>query len=136
MKDFHNEMVNSPCYFISACFPYGNAHAEKAVHIVKQIYIKADDMKLALLLLKTAPIMKQTNMVKDAPARLFYGCQLKAHLPVKCKPVVLQNFDDDTTFEVPIPSKYSVGDEVWIKLDANTKLMPGKIRASLTKSKL
>ena len=106
-------------------FPHGNAHAEKAVHIVKQIYMKADDMKLALLLLNMTPIMNLTNMVQDAPARLFYRCQLKAHLPVKCKPVVIQNFDDDKTSKVP--SKYSVGDEVWIKLDANTKWMPSKI---------
>ena len=40
----------------SPCFPHGNAHAEKAVHVVKQIYLKADDVKLALLLLKTMPI--------------------------------------------------------------------------------
>ena len=93
--------------------------------------MKADDVKLALLLLKMTPIMNQTNMVQDAPASLFYGCQLKAHLPVKCKLVVIQNFDDDATSEVPIPSKYSIGDEVWIKLDANTKWMPGKIEQVL-----
>ena len=115
----------------SPCFPHGNAHAEKAIHIVKQIYMKADDVKLALLLLKMTPITNQTNMVQDAPAKLFYRCQLKAHLPVKCKPVVIQNFDEDVTSEVPIPSKYSIGDEVWIKLDANTKWMPGKIEQIL-----
>ena len=102
-------------------FPHGNAHAEKAVHVVKQIYMKADDLKLALLLLKMTPITNQTNMVQDVPAKLFYRCQLKAHLPVKRKPVVIQNFGKDMTSEVPIPSQYSVGDEVWIKLDANTK---------------
>ena len=40
-------------------FPHGNAHAEKAVHVVKQIYMKADDVKLALLLLKMMPITNQ-----------------------------------------------------------------------------
>ena len=40
----------------SPCFPHGNAHGEKAVHVVKQIYEKAKDVKLALLLLKTTPI--------------------------------------------------------------------------------
>ena len=115
----------------SPCFPHGNAHAEKAILIVKQIYMKADDVKLALLLLKITPIMNQTNMVQDAPARLFYGCQLKAHLPVKCKPVNIQNFDDDTSSEVPIPSRYSIGDEVWTKPDAHTKWMPGKIEQVL-----
>ena len=33
-----------------------NAHPEKVVHIVKQVYLKADDVKLALLLLKMTPI--------------------------------------------------------------------------------
>ena len=113
------------------CFPHGNAHAEKAVHVLKKIYMKADDVKLALLLLKTMPITNHKNVIQDAPAKLFYGCQLKAHLPVKRKPAVIQNFDEDTTSEVPIPSKYSVGDEVWVKLDTNTKWMPSKIEQVL-----
>ena len=104
-------------------FPHGNAHADKAVHVVKQIYMKADDMKLALLLLKTTPLTNQRNIIQDAPAKLFYGCQLKGPSTMQA----IQNFDEDTTSEVPIPSKYSVGNEVWVKLDANTKWMPGKI---------
>ena len=44
---------------------------------------------------------------------------------MKRKPAVVQNLDDDVTSEVP--SKYSVGEEVWVKLDTNTKWMPGKI---------
>ena len=64
-------------------FPHGNAHAEKAVHVVKQIYMKADDVKLALVLLKMTPISNNKNVVQDAPTKLFYRCQLKAHLPVK-----------------------------------------------------
>ena len=106
-------------------FPHGNAHAEKAIHVVKQIYMKADDVKLALLLLKMMPISNNKKLIQEAPANLFYGCQLKAHLPVKRKPAVIQNLDDDVTSEVP--SKYSVGEEVWVKLDTNTKWMPGKI---------
>ena len=77
------------------------------------------------------PIANQTNMIQDAPAKIFYGCQLKAHLPFKCRPVNTCNFDDDTTSEVPILSKYSVGDNVWTKLDTNTKWMPGKIEQVL-----
>ena len=42
---------------LSPRFPHGNAHAEKVVHIVKQVYLKADDIKLALLLLKMMPIV-------------------------------------------------------------------------------
>ena len=110
---------------LSPQFPHGNAHTEKAIHVVKQIYMKADDVKLALLLLKTMPISNNKNVVQDAPAKLFYGHQLKAHLPVKRKQAIIQNLDDDATSEVP--SKYSVGEEVWVKLDTNTKWMPGKI---------
>ena len=63
-------------------FPHGNAHAEKTVHIVKQIYEKADDVKLALLLLKTMPIANKSGTVYNAPATMFFGRQLKAHLPI------------------------------------------------------
>ena len=91
--------------------------------------MKADDVKLALLLLKMMPISNNKNVIQEAPAKLFYGRQLKAHLPVKQKPVVIQNLDDDATSE--IPSKYSVGEEVWVKLDTNTKWMPGKIEQVL-----
>ena len=64
-------------------YPHGNAHAEKAVGIIKQIYERYKDVKLGLLLLKTMPI---TNQDKDqshtAPCNSFYGCTLKAHLPI------------------------------------------------------
>ena len=63
-------------------FPHGNAHAEKAVHVIKQIYEKANDVKLALLLLKTTPITNKSGTVHDAPASVFFGRQLKAHLPM------------------------------------------------------
>ena len=63
-------------------FPHGNAHAEKAVHVVKQIYKKAEDIKLALLLLKTTPISDKTGTIYDALATMFYGKQLKAHVPI------------------------------------------------------
>ena len=53
-------------------FPHGNAHAEKAVHIVKQIYTKANDVKLALLLLKTTPIANK-NVTHEAPASVFFA---------------------------------------------------------------
>ena len=86
-------------------FLMATAHAEKAVHVVKQIYLKADDIKLALLLLKTMPISNNKKFIQEAPANIFYGRQLKAHLPVKRKPTILQNFDDDATSEVEVPSK-------------------------------
>ena len=68
------------------------------------------------------PISNNKKLIQEAPANLFYGCQLKAHLPVKRKPMVIQNLDDDVTSEVS--SKYSVGEEVWVKLDTNMKWIP------------
>ena len=52
----------------SSHFPHGNAHAEKAVHVVKQIYLKASDVKLALLMLKTMPIANNERMIQDVAA--------------------------------------------------------------------
>ena len=46
-------------------FPHGNAHAEKAVNVVKQIYLKASDVKLALLMLKTIPIANNEKMIQE-----------------------------------------------------------------------
>ena len=63
-------------------FPHGNAHAEKAIHVVKQIYEKAKDVKLALLLLKMTPLSNKKGTTYDAPATMFYGRQLKAHFPI------------------------------------------------------
>ena len=86
MRWFIQHITSSPC------FPHGNAHAEKAIHVVKQIYMKADDVKLALLLLKMMPISNNNKkLIQEALANLFYGHQLKAHLPVKRKPAVIQN---------------------------------------------
>ena len=112
-------------------FPHGNAHAEKAVHVVKQINMKADDVKLALLLLKTMPIANNKKLIQETPANIFYGHQLKAHLPVKEKPTVLHNLDDDVTSEAEVASKYNVGEEICVKLDSNSKWMPGKIEQVL-----
>ena len=109
----------------SPCFPHGNAHAEKAVHVVKQISLKASDVELALLLLKMTPIANENTFVQDAPANLFFGCQLKAHLPIRCHKQNTCNFDDGATSEVP--SKYGEGQDVWVKLDNNTKWMPVRI---------
>ena len=101
-------------------FPDGNAHAEKAVHVVKQIYLKASDIKLALLMLKMMPIANNEKMIQGPPANLFFGNQLKAHLPIRHhKPMNTHSFGDSATSEVP--SKYDEGQDVWFKLDNNTK---------------
>ena len=64
-------------------FSHGNAHVEKAVGIIKQIYERCQDVKLGLLLLKTMPITNQDRgQCHAAPCNYFYGCTLKAHLPI------------------------------------------------------
>ena len=50
---------------------------------------------------------------------------------MKRKPTVLQNFDDDMMSEVEVPLKYNIGEEIWVKLDSNSKWMPGKIEQVL-----
>ena len=51
-QGIYDGLVHSTHVTSSPGFPHGNSHTEKAVHIVKQIYAKASDIKLALLLLK------------------------------------------------------------------------------------
>ena len=111
-------------------FPHFNTHAEKAVYIVKQVYHKADDIKLALLLLKMTTIAnKQTNEpIQDTPTNLFFGRKIKAHVPIKHHKILV-NYDGNAASEMP--SKYSVDQDVWIKLDPNAKWVPGKIKQVL-----
>ena len=68
-EEFQEFVMTWSMHYItsSSRFPHGNAHAEKAVHIVKQVYLKADDVKLALLLLKTTPIAIVKQM---SPSRM------------------------------------------------------------------
>ena len=109
-------------------FPYGNVHAEKAVYIIKQIYQKANGIKLALLLLKTTPITNKNGTVHDAPTNMFFGRQLKAHLPMFwCQKYLNTCTENDSGADFEVPSKYGIGQNVWIKLELNTKWVPGKI---------
>ena len=94
---------------------------------MKQIYLKADDVKLALLLLKTTPITNTDEHIQDAPANFFFRRKIKAHIPIKCHKILVH--DENATPEVP--SKYSIDQDVWIKLDPNAKWVPGKIEQVL-----
>ena len=114
-------------------FPHGNAHAEKAVGIIKQIYERCQDVKLGLLLLKTMPI---TNQDRDqshaAPCNSFYGHTLKAHLPI------YQSFSAENTCTLgtkdsakletgDVPLKYQLDQDIWVKVDPHTRCMAGNI---------
>ena len=98
----------------------GNAHAEKAVGIIKQIYERCQDVKLGLLLLKTIPI---TNQDKDqshaAPCNSFYGYTLKAHLPLyqsltlSAENTCTLDTKDSAKLEMGnVPSKYQLDQDV------------------------
>ena len=121
----------------SARYPQGNAHAEKDVGMVKQLYEHCQDVKLGLLLLKTTPISNQKgDPAAKVPCHSFYGHQLKAYLPL-FRSANFQTLENTCTLDVKkegaentndIPSKFNIEQDIWVKLDANTKNWePGKI---------
>ena len=63
---------------------------------------------------------------------VFFGHQLKANLPLYC-PSSSQNtctLDAENSADSninDIPSKFQVDQDVWVKVDPNTKWMAGKI---------
>ena len=111
-------------------FPYGNAHAEKAVGIVKEMYTKCHDIKLGLLLMKTTPVSKHHHF--QAPVNAFFRHVLKANLPIYCPNSnnVACTLDTKNNAKIEIgdsPSKFQIEQDVWVKVDPNTKWMAGKI---------
>ena len=116
-------------------FPHGNADAEKAVGIVKELYTKCHDVKLGLLLLKTTPISNEHHHFQ-APANAFFRRVLKANLPIyhPNSNNVTCTLDAENSAKIEIsdsPSKFQVDQDVWGKLDPNTKWMAGKITQTL-----
>ena len=62
-------------------YPKGNAHAELAVGIIKEIYTKCgDNFVLGLLVHRTMPLLYVRS--KLSPAELFFGCRLASNLPI------------------------------------------------------
>ena len=57
-------------------YPKGNAHAEKAVGMVKQIYNCCEDPLFGMLILKTVPLLD----VKELPDKIFFGQSLHTNL--------------------------------------------------------
>ena len=62
-------------------YPKGNAHAERAVGIIKEIYTEyGDNFLLGLLVHRTTPLLYMKS--KLSPAELFFGHRLASNLPV------------------------------------------------------
>ena len=60
-------------------FPKGNAHTERAVGVVKEVYTKCkDNFLLGLLVHHTTPLLYMRW--KLSPAELFFGCRLASNL--------------------------------------------------------
>ena len=120
-------------------YPHGNAHAEKAVGIIKQIYERCQDVKLGLLLLKTRPTTNQDkDQIHAAPCNSFYGHTLKAHLPMYqsltlgAENACTLGTKDNAKLEMgDVLSKYQLNQDVWVKVDPHTKWMAGKINQIL-----
>ena len=66
---------------LSPHYPKGNAHAERAVGIIKEIYTKSkDNFLLGLLVHRTTPLLYMKS--KLSPAELFFGHRLVSNLPI------------------------------------------------------
>ena len=112
-------------------FPHGNACAKKAVGIIKEQYTKCHDVKLGLLLMKTTPVSNQHHHFQ-APVNAFFRCALKANLPIyhPNSNNVTCTLDAKNSAKIEIgdsPSKFQIDQDVWVKVDPNTKWMAGKI---------
>ena len=96
-------------------YPKGNAHAEKAVGMVKQIYNHCEDPLFGMLILKTVPLLD----VKESPDKVF-GWSLHTNLP---RPgMVHSGYEDryinkETTGMVLSTRNFTVQDPVWIKIN-------------------
>ena len=112
-------------------FPHGNAHTEKAVGILKELYAKCHDVKLGLFLLKSTPVTNG-HYSYQAPVNVFFGRQLKANLPLyhpsssqnTCTPdaknSASSNIDD-------VLSKFQVNQDVCVKVDPHTNIAKSKL---------
>ena len=62
-------------------YPKGNAHAEWAVGVIKEIYTKCEDnFLLGLLVHRMTPLLYMRS--KLSPAELFFGRRFASNLPV------------------------------------------------------
>ena len=110
-------------------YPHGwDGMAEKAVGMVKEPYAKYNDIKLGLLLLKTTPVTGEHHLFQ-APANVFFGRQLKAHLPIYLSKdtCTLDAENSANSYKCDPLSKYIEQQSVWVKLDKKLKWIDGEI---------
>ena len=95
---------------------------EKAVSIVKELYAKCNDIKLGLLLMKTTPVTGEHHRFQ-APANVFYRWTFKANLPIyhQYDTCTLGTQNSANTDKSDPPSKFQIDQDVWVKVDPNTK---------------
>ena len=107
-------------------YPKGNAHAEKAVGMVKQIYNHCEDPLFGMLILKTVPLLD----IKESPDKIFFGWSLHTNLP---RPGMVHSrykdkyINKEATGMVPSTRNFVVQDPVWIKLNEDLPWKKGVI---------
>ena len=98
-------------------YPKGNAHAERAVGIIKEIYTKCGyNFLLGLLVHRMIPLLYMRS--KLSPAELFFGHRLTSNLPVihNSNPelVAERQPSDDSSRTRSV--NFEPGDNVWVCL--------------------
>ena len=94
-------------------------------------WVQASQIKLGLLLLKTTPITNQDKGQSHvAPCNSFYGCTLKAHLPIdhsiNANSTCTLDAEKGAQIEIrDVPPKFQVNQDVRVKVDPHTKWMAG-----------
>ena len=93
----------------------GNAHAEKAIGMVKQIYTRCEDPPFGMLVLKTVPLMD----VKESSDKIFFGCTLNTNLP-RPNPVHKsykeRYINQDASSGLLSTRDFKENDPVWVKI--------------------
>ena len=107
-------------------YPKGNAHAEKAVGMVKQIYTRCADPLFGMLVLKTVPLLD----VKESPDKLFFGRILNTNLPkVETVHKLYEDryINQDDSGDLPSTRNFVENDPVWVKVSEHLPWQPGII---------
>ena len=107
-------------------YPKGNAHAEKVVNMVKQIYTRCEDPLFGMLVLKTVPLLD----VKRSPDKIFFGHSLNINLPRPGR--VHKSYEEryinqDANGDLLSTRNFKENDPVWVKISKHFPWKPGII---------